>query len=278
MFGYVVANLKELSEQQQLRYRSCYCGVCRALRQRGGLKSSLALRYDLVFLALLLSSLYEPEEQTVQRRCPTHPVRQVSQLENRFLRYSADMGLLLAYHKAQDDWQDDRSAAALAARGLLQRGVRRIGAEYPRQSGAVQSRLSALTQLEREQSRNLDALCGSFGALLGEIFVPREQDFWAGALRRLGDALGRYLYLLDCCLDLEQDRQKNCFNPLLGDALRESSSWQQSALAMLLGETAAAFEHLPLLQDEQLLRNIVYSGLPAALPDHLRSFLEDQTE
>ena len=29
MFGYVIANLEALNEEQRARYRSYYCGLCR---------------------------------------------------------------------------------------------------------------------------------------------------------------------------------------------------------------------------------------------------------
>ncbi len=60
MFGYVQANLSDLSEEERARYRAAYCGLCRTLGQRHGTLSRLSLTYDLTFLMLLLSSLYEP--------------------------------------------------------------------------------------------------------------------------------------------------------------------------------------------------------------------------
>ena len=36
MFGYVNASLKELTDQQRLRYNAVYCGICRKLRIRAG--------------------------------------------------------------------------------------------------------------------------------------------------------------------------------------------------------------------------------------------------
>jgi hypothetical protein len=62
MFGYVTANIKELTKQQQTRYNAVYCGICRQIREQSGQMSRLALSFDMAFLALLLMSLYEPEE------------------------------------------------------------------------------------------------------------------------------------------------------------------------------------------------------------------------
>ena len=65
MFGYIAPVLSVLNDEQRLRYRSLYCGVCHALKQRHGQSGRLSLSNDMTFLAMLLSSLYEPE--TVQK-------------------------------------------------------------------------------------------------------------------------------------------------------------------------------------------------------------------
>ena len=71
MFGFVTASLEELSEEQKNRYQAVYCGICRAIRSSDGQLCRLALSYDMAFLALLLMSLYEPEETAGQGRCRT---------------------------------------------------------------------------------------------------------------------------------------------------------------------------------------------------------------
>ena len=73
MFGYVMANSQELRPEQRERYLGCYCGICRAIGARASLASRVALNYDMVFLALLLSSLYEPAEEQGSGRCLVHP-------------------------------------------------------------------------------------------------------------------------------------------------------------------------------------------------------------
>ena len=57
MFGYVIANLEGLTQAQKDRYKGCYCGLCRVLKQRHGLSGRLTLTYDMTFLVLLLSAL-----------------------------------------------------------------------------------------------------------------------------------------------------------------------------------------------------------------------------
>ena len=62
MFGCMIANQALLSEPEKARYKGCYCGLCRVLKERHGFFGRVALTYDMTFLVLVLSSLYEPEE------------------------------------------------------------------------------------------------------------------------------------------------------------------------------------------------------------------------
>ena len=79
MFGYLTARTDLLDDERAARYKACYCGLCRSLRRRSGLSAGLTLNYDMSFLVLLLSSLYEPEERSGCRgpgfpaRSPTTP-------------------------------------------------------------------------------------------------------------------------------------------------------------------------------------------------------------
>ena len=69
MFGYLTADSSKLTEEELARYKACYCGLCRSLGHRHGQLSRLSLNYDMTFLVLLLSSLYEPEEKIGESAC-----------------------------------------------------------------------------------------------------------------------------------------------------------------------------------------------------------------
>ena len=75
MFGFVCANAAELTKEQRRRYNAVYCGICRAIREQSGQLCRLGLSYDMAFLALLLMSLYEPEETSGEKACNLHPIQ-----------------------------------------------------------------------------------------------------------------------------------------------------------------------------------------------------------
>lgn len=257
MFGYVSADPSRLSGEDFRRYRGCYCGLCRALKKNCGGACRLALSYDMTFLILLLSSLYEPEEAQGEERCIVHPMKPHGWWENEVTRYGAYMNAALAYYNCLDDWHDEHRLTSLVQARLLSRAAREAAACYPRPCGVMARQLSRITELEREQA-GVDALAGAFGELMAELFVVRE-DRWAPLLRRFGMALGRFIYVMDAVCDLERDRKRKQFNPLL--ALDAPPEHFRAHLTMLIADAAEAFERLPLVQDEALLRNILYQGV-----------------
>ena len=77
MFGFVTACTGELDTCQKNRYGGVYCGICREITVRGTQTARLGLSYDMAFLALLLMSLYEPEEESGLLHCVAHPLRRL---------------------------------------------------------------------------------------------------------------------------------------------------------------------------------------------------------
>ena len=259
MFGYVNASLKELNKAQRLRYNAIYCGLCRRIRNRAGQVARLSLSYDMTFLALLLMSLYEPEETTGQRACALHPIKPKPWVDNKIIRYCAAMNVALAYYKALDDAQDEGGTKAKMMLGIFGRDMERIRAEYPRQCNAMAENLAKLRQLENENCNNPDLPAGCFGALLGEVFVY-EEDMWAKYLREMGRDLGRYIYLADAAMDFSRDKKKGQYNPFLTMGTEDPQSWEQYLL-MAMGRCTDYYERLPLVQDKSILDNILYSGI-----------------
>lgn len=260
MFGFVTASYKELNKDQQSRYNAVYCGICRQIRLRASQTARLALSYDMAFLALLLMSLYEPEETSGSRACALHPVHPRPWVDNEYIQYAADMNVALAYYKAQDDWQDDQSLPARLKTGMFSKNYGEIEVRYPRQCKAIADCIARINTLEKENCSNPDLPAGAFGELMGEILVYRE-DLWAPTLRAMGMALGRFIYLGDAAVDYCRDKRKGKYNPYL--AMETGEDWPrwEEYLVLAMGRCTAEFEKLPLVQDKPVLDNILYSGV-----------------
>jgi hypothetical protein len=261
MFGYLTAATELLTPEELARYKACYCGLCRSLQERHGLPARMTLNYDMTFLVLLLQSLYEPEEHGGENRCLPHPLRPRPWLQSSCTDYAADLNVALAYWKCLDDWEDDGKIFALASSGTLHSAYERVSAVLPRQCAAIHDALDALHRLEKDRREDPDAASACFGALMGELFVWRE-DRWEGTLRRMGDSLGRLLYVMDACMDLDRDAAFSRYNPFRRFyGLADNEDRFRGTLKMLLGDCLLAFDRLPLVQDAGLLKNILCIGI-----------------
>ena len=260
MFGYVMANVSELSKQLRKRYGTVYCGICRQLRDGCCQTARLGLSYDMAFLALLLMSLYEPEETVGRNACCLHPISKRPWVDNAYVRYAADMNIALAYYNCIDDYEDEGKLSAKLMAGVFEKSLPRLQQQYPRQCQAIESSLQQLRQLEKDGCTNPDAPAGCFGDLMGEILVYQE-DMWSENLRKMGQALGRFIYLADAAVDYRRDCRKKQYNPFLAMQTGEDRARWEQYLVLAMGRCTQHYERLPLVQDKALLDNILYSGV-----------------
>lgn len=270
MFGYVMVNKPELKVREFERYKGFYCGLCRRLKKKYGRLGQVTLTYDMTFLVLLLSSLYEPKETEERRRCIVHPAKKQRMIYNKITDYASDMNVLLSYYHFRDDWEDEKKISALCISKCMAGRIKRIAGKYPGQDRNMKEQLERLAELERQGVTDLDEISRPFGELMSGLFVY-EEDAFGGILRRFGFFLGKYIYLLDAFLDLEKDRKKGNFNPLY-KACREESFQERMAdiLEGTLREAVVEFEKLPLEQDLPMLRNILYEGVKVRLVKYLQ--------
>ena len=317
MFGYVIADREIMTEEQVGRYRAYYCGLCRALKRRHGAAARFTLNYDMTFLVLLLSSMCEPEEEESGcGRCAAHPLSEHPWICSAFTDYAADMNVALAYLNCLDDWRDERRLLSRAEAAALSGAYARVKADYPQRCGFIEERLAELADIESRGETDPDAGARCFGRLMGEVFdygldgtwSPRIRRFgeelgefiyimdaavdlpedaahgrynplagyaegksevfdygldgtWSPRIRRFGEELGEFIYIMDAAVDLPEDAAHGRYNPLAGYAEGKSEEELHALLTVLIGEAAEQFERLPLLRDVDLMRNILYSGV-----------------
>ena len=261
MFGYVTVNSSELKEEESSRYRAYYCGLCRSLYKSAGRVGQATLTYDMTFLVILLTSLYEKEPAQLRSRCIVHPAKKHEELCSVFSEYAADMNIMLSYYNLLDDWRDDRKYLRKGAAMLLSGKVKRLAGRYPRQDAALQRYMKQLLETEQSDEDDFEKAACLTGELLGEIFVYQE-DVWEMTLRQMGMYLGKFIYLMDAFEDIDRDLESGSYNPL--KKIRDRKDFPEQCrdiLMMQMAECCRAFERLPLELDIRLLRNILYSGV-----------------
>lgn len=305
MFGYVVVNKPELKFMEFDVYRAYYCGLCHSLSKRHGLSGQLTLSYDMTFLVILLSSLYEPEHSVTSKRCIVHPLKRQNIISSEFTDYVADMNVILSYFKCLDDWHDDKSVLKLAYSKLLKKGsigknLNNVHAtsdstddgsvaatqpnsdsnnqnsyftddsghlhispdySYKNKIEAISSLLDELGTREKMNETNVDVVAGLFGRIMQILFVPFD-DIYAKGLGRMGFYLGKFIYIMDAFDDVEDDVKKgryNVFSKYYTDP--DFETHVKDMLTMMMAECSDAFEMLPAVDNADILRNILYSGV-----------------
>lgn len=261
MFGYIIVNKAEMKFKDFDVYQSYYCGLCKQLKKRGGNLSRLALSYDMTFVYMLLSGLYEPETQCVSCKCALHPFEKRCVRQNICADYVADMSVLLTYYKCLDDWRDERKLHRRALALPLSGKFKKVCEQYPQKTERIKELMEQLAQGETRNSSNLDEMAGLFGHIMGEI-LSFKKDEWGQSLYKLGFFLGKFIYIMDAYEDIEEDLRKHQYNPL--GRMYESLDFEgecQKILTMMIAECSREFEKLPILEHADILRNILYSGV-----------------
>ena len=235
--------------------------LCRAIGRRCGKACRMALSFEMTFLSMLLTSLYEPQTNGEMRRCAFHPIEKRLMLGNDAIDYCADLSALISYYDLRDGWEDERRVDRLAESALLKAAAGRAGGALPRQREAVERYVARLHEVERRNDMNLDAAANLSGEMLGELYVWKK-DVYERDLRELGFYLGKFIYLCDSFEDVEQDIKKKNYNPLVERFERpEFEAESRMMLEDMMARACRAFECLPLLEDAPIMRNILYSGI-----------------
>lgn len=261
MFGYVVMNKPELKMKDFDLYRSFYCGLCRELREQFGIFGQITLTYDMTFVILLLSGLYEPPVLKGTTRCMVHPVRRQAVQKNEITEYAAYMNVFLAYYKCIDDWKDEKRIPSLVLAHFLEKKDEKAQSVYREKTQKIEGLLEELSVMEKAGEKDLDKMSGCFGKIMEEIFVYKN-DTWEPCLRRMGFFLGKFIYIMDAYEDVEKDVEKGNYNPFSQDYIMEGFQERvKQILVMMMAETCREFEKLPIIKYADILRNILYSGV-----------------
>lgn len=262
MYGIVTVNHPELKADELNRYKSYYCGLCNSLNRKYGNLGRMSLSYDMTFLVILLNGLYEPETEHFSERCIAHPVKEHEVRKNSVTEYVSDMSILMAYYKCLDDWQDDRKISRKFVADRFEKYVRNIQLLYPDKCKGVKDALDKLSEYENQRESNLDKVAGEFGRLMTYLFVMQD-DEWKEELTHIAYTLGKFIYISDAYQDLDDDIKKDRYNCLrfhLDNGL-DLRLMIESILQNLMSECARSFERLPILENADIIRNIIYSGV-----------------
>lgn len=261
MFGYVCIRKPELKIKDYEAYHGFYCGLCTQLKRQYGFLGQITLTYDMTFLVLLLSSVYDVPVKKMMQRCIVHPGKKHLRLINDVTEYAADMNMILTYHHLRDDKEDEASKKAWLGMKLYHGKKKKAAFKYKKQDEVISLSLNELQKLEKAETSDIFALADCFGRLMAGIFIYKE-DIFSQYFHELGFHLGRFIYIMDAYDDLEADKKKGCFNPLLKKSEEDGyETWIEGILLDEIAAASAAYQKLPCVEYADLLGNILYAGV-----------------
>lgn len=260
MFGYITINKMELKFKEYYSYKGYYCGLCKCLKTKFSNKSRMTLNYDMTFLILLLSSLYEPENKVFNERCIVHPSKKQLIIQNEITDYAASINVLLSYYNMLDNWQDDKDYKSLAVMKALTNEFKKSSNELADKAVLIKQHLSNISRLEKSNTNDIDAVSNEFGHLMEEIILYKK-DMWEKNLRKIGFYLGKFIYYVDAFEDMKKDEEKNSYNPFNNLETVDKEQYARDLIMLNLSFLSEEIEKLPLVQDKGTIDNIIYSGV-----------------
>lgn len=273
MFGYVRICKPELKLCEYEAYKGVYCTLCKRLGKRYGTIARFSLSYDFTFVALVNMALADSCAGFRRGRCVYNPLKKCSYCgETAAVDVAADYAMLLLYYKLCDNVADERGFRRFGAkllRALLSRAHKKAAARYPAEDEWVKTYLAKQQELET-RAVSTDEAAEPTATLTGKLLSATATDDTARrVLERLGYCIGRFVYLADAADDLEKDRKKGGFNPLMPLYEREGqagvTAFVTASLTGTVAEAKAAYELLDIRRFDGVLRNILWQGLPAVI-------------
>lgn len=256
MFGSIVANTAKLEEQEEILYKSSYCGLCRILGKQHGAVCRATVNYDITFFGLILSSLYEAEAETGSERCIVHPFRKHRYRVTNITEYISDMNIVLAYYNLLDDWTDEQKLYSLAGAKILEKEYKAIVEKYPDKCNVIDGCMKELSAIESSGIMNPDIPSNCFGKITAEVMRFRDDEY-APRLQDFGWILGKFIYVMDACIDLKTDLKRENYNPMTATPTENFSS----ILELLAADCIKRYEELEISRNKGLIENILYSGM-----------------
>ncbi|MCL2044910.1 MAG: DUF5685 family protein [Oscillospiraceae bacterium] len=272
MFGYIRPFEGELRVNELELFKACYCGLCHCLKKKYGLISRFILNYELVFLSMLFWDS-EQEPKISKKRCIASPIKKKNYCtESAAFDSCAAYNVILTWWKLKDNISDESFLKSIPNRAfsfLLRRAYKKAARDFPQFDITVRQSLASLAQYEANDETSLDAAADFFAQILPAAIAEDLPETKSRPMEELLYHLGRWIYIVDACDDLEKDLKGNRYNavavrypPENGKLTKNASNLVKSTLIHSGNLIGLAFDLLPENPWTQIVGNVIYLGMP----------------
>ena len=266
MFGYVRACKPELKIKEYETYKAVYCSLCKKLGKSYGILSRFTLSYDFTFLALLNMSMTDGCDLFVQKRCAFNPLKKCNYCkDDKPLEMPAAAAMIMLYYKILDNIADEQGFKKIGyylLKPIFSSAHKKAAKQYPDIESAVSKYIATQNLLEKAGCKSLDEASDPTAKVMEQILaLCSDDETQKRVLRRMGYCLGRYIYLLDAAVDLDQDKKSGSYNVLKNTDDKDIATRIKQQLYFCINEASKAFELLDIKKYKHILGNIIYLGL-----------------
>ena len=276
MFGYIRACKPEMRIKEYELYKAVYCSLCKELGKHYGILARFTLSYDFTFLALLSMSLNENICGLKQKSCTCNPFKKCNYLEsNEELKLPAAAAMILIYYKLLDNIEDEKGVKKIVyelLKYLFSSAHKKAANSFPKISETVSIYIKSQQQLEKENCSNIDMAAEPTAICMAEIFKSLSDDeLTRRCLDRVGYSIGRYIYILDAAVDLDDDIKFDRYNPLKNWVADKEfdKGFVEQQLNICIAEAAKAYELIDIKKFKNILDNLIYLGLQDTMKKEL---------
>lgn len=275
MFGYIKPSIPEMRIKEYNFYKQVYCGLCREMKKISSIVP-FTLSYDFVFLALCRMTAEKDSVTFKKCRCAARPFsKHPFVCTGCALSYCANASVLLTAEKFRDDSNDCKGFKRLISKHTCKRLCKmldRSRPELPYES--VKMNLEKLSRAEESYSESVYDGAECFGELLGDIFCFGLSDDMKIPMYNIGNAIGRWIYIIDAFSDIKDDLKSGAYNPfVLSMANTQSDEFRQNISDSLAFELSRITNDAELLLKNadpgiaEIIRNILFVGMPSIAND-----------
>ncbi len=266
MLGYIRAYKPEMKFKDYELYKGVYCSLCKSLGKRYGFIPRFILSYDFTFFAMVRMAVRNRCPGFTQSHCSFNPAKKCLDCnrDNEDIAYTADVSILMMYHKLCDNIQDSKFFKRMFCR-LVMPYAKHLYKKACRRTGEISKVLEE--QMARQQeienrNGNLDEAADPSAVMLSKLLVHNIECEDLSALASFGYMVGRWVYITDAVNDCEDDIKDGSFNPLKKRfADKNFAEYCEEMINLTIGEAIISYKRLKIFRFDDILTNILYDGV-----------------
>lgn len=268
MFGYIRAYKPEMKFKDYDLYRGVYCSLCKEIGKRYGLIARLTLSYDFTFFAMVRMAVREGCVSFKASRCSFNPAKKCLDCgrNNADTSYTADISMLMLYHKLADNITDGKLFKRLACRLAMPYAkhiYKKAKSRQPKAAEIIEREMGRQAEIEKRNA-GIDEAADPSAKMLSLLLAEGIECDNRDSLVKFGYMVGRWVYIADAADDCGDDIKNNCFNPVKKRFNEpDFADYCTEMLNLTMGEAINSYKMLKIYRFNDILNNILYYGSEA---------------